>query len=203
MAQAMAQAWDRELARSAARMRRRLAVHPAEGPWQELRYWDPLPSAREFTHSMGSGRWEDRSRLNVPGPFYAGVTDDGLNGPYYLPRHVLSSDEHYEFVYRQPANPREVAGLVEIAAAEPQGGYAWDGDQHWTPEAVRQWWAGRASVRAWIAGELDDRRNEKEALRQYAAYLDDGLEDYLRGYLFWLTEHREPRTDEELPTLSL
>ncbi|WP_329536938.1 ferredoxin (plasmid) [Streptomyces sp. NBC_01450] len=199
----MEQAWDRELAHSAARMRRRLMAHPTEGRWQELRYWDPLPSARELTNSMGNGRWEYHSWLNVPGPFYAGVTDDGLNGPYYLPDHVLSSDEHYEFVYRQPANPREVAGLVEIAADEPQGGYAWDGDQQWTPEAVRQWWAGRESVRAWIAEELDDRQNEKEALHQYAAYLDDGLEDYLRGYLFWLIENREPRTDEELPTLSL
>ncbi len=82
---------------------------------------------------------------------------------------------------------------MEIAADEPFGGYAWDGDQRWTPEAVRLWWAGRESVRAWSAEELDDRPNEK----------DDGLEDYLRGYLFWLIENREPRTDEELPTLSL
>ncbi|WP_235583043.1 ferredoxin [Kitasatospora sp. Root107] len=197
----MGRTWQHTLEKAAAQMRERLTVHPTEGHWQELAYWDPLPSARELTDSMGYGRWEDRSWLNVPGPFYAGVTDTGLNGPYYLPEHVLSSDEHNEFVYRQPANPREVAGLVEIADDEPAGGYAWDGDQQWTPEAVRLWWAGREKVRAWIADELDDDQNESEALRRYAAYLDHGLEDYLRGYLFWLIKRREPRLGEELPTL--
>jgi hypothetical protein len=150
---------------------------------------------------MGNGRWEERSRLNVPGPFYAGETDDGLNGPYHLPEHVLSSDRRYEFVHRQPANPREVAGLVEIACEEPMGGYAWDGDEHWTPQAVRDWWDGREAIRAWIASEVEDDQNEPEALRRYAAYLGDGLENYLRGYLFWLLEKREPRMGEPLPTL--
>ncbi|WP_263974182.1 hypothetical protein [Streptomyces albicerus] len=41
----------------------------------------------------------------------------------------------------------------------------------------------------------------REARRRYAAYLDDGLDSYLRGYLFWLIEKREPRTGEPLPTL--
>ncbi|GAA4830169.1 hypothetical protein GCM10023235_78790 [Kitasatospora terrestris] len=191
-----------ELRQAAARMRGRLLLHPVEGRWQDLAYWDPLPTARDMAGSVGEGRWEDRSWLNVPGPFYAGVTDTGLNGPYYLPEHVLSSDEHYEFVYRQPANPREVAGLLEIAHSEPMGGYAWDGDQRWTPQAVREWWARRADVRDWITAELAaDDRNEPEALHRYAAYLEDGLETYLRGYLFWLTEGREPRLGEELPNL--
>lgn len=160
-----------------------------------------MPTAREFTDTVGNGRWEERSWLNVPGPFYAGETDDGLNGPYYLPEHVLSSDLHHEFVHRQQAGPREVAGLVEIAHGEPMGGYAWDGDDHWTPDAVREWWAGRGAVRAWITAELADDQNEPEALRRYAAYLDDGLENYLRGYLFWLIERREPRLGERLPLL--
>ncbi|MFE4393891.1 MULTISPECIES: ferredoxin [Streptomycetaceae] len=192
------------LRQAAARMRGRLLLHPVEGPWQELAYWDPLPTARELTDSVGYGRWEQRGRLNVPGPFYAGETDSGLNGPYYLPEHVLSDDRHCEFVHRQPVNPREVAALVEIAHDEPLGGYAWDGDLHWTPQAVRDWWARRDEVRAWIADELrlgDDSRNEPDALCQYAAHLDDGLEAYLRGYLFWLTEHREPRAGEALPEL--
>ncbi|HET6859956.1 MAG TPA: ferredoxin [Streptomyces sp.] len=182
-------------------MRVQLLAHPIEGRWEELAYWDPLPTARGLTDSMGNARWEHRSRLNVPGPFYAGETDDGGNGTYYLPDHVLAADDGHEFVYRQPANPREVAGLVEIAGGEPQGGYAWDGDRRWTPESVREWWAGRDAVRAWLAAQLDGDQNEKEPLGRYAAFLDDGLDQYLRGYLFWLIEGREPRTDEPLPTL--
>lgn len=163
-----------------------------------------LPSADDLhEQTVGDGRWEDRSRLNVPGPFYAGVTDDGLNGPYYLPEHVLLSDLNHECVFRQPTNPREVAALIEIAWLEPFGGYAWDGDQHWSPEAVRAWWADREFVRTWITTELADldSDNEPDALHAYAAYLDNGLEDYLRGYVFWLIEHREPRLGERLPTL--
>ncbi|WP_380280779.1 ferredoxin [Kitasatospora purpeofusca] len=195
-------AHERALRRCAAEMRARLLRHPVEGEWQDLAYWDPLPDAWRMASGSGNGRWEQRSWLNVPGPFYAGETDTGLNGPYYLPEHILSSDEDYEFVHRQPANPREVAALLEIADGEPQGGYACDGDEHWTPEAVRAWWARRDEVRAWIAAELQADRNDPEPLRQYAAHLDGGgLEAYLRGYLFWLTEHREPRLGEPLPQL--
>ncbi|MDJ0463999.1 hypothetical protein [Streptomyces sp. H27-C3] len=81
------------------------------GHWDEPAYWNPLPTVRRFTDTMGTGRWEDRSRLNVPGPFLAGETDDG--------------------------------------------------------------------------------QNEKKALQRYASFLDNGLEQYLRGCLFWLD--RGPR----------
>ncbi len=191
---------ERELRRAAARMRRRLRRHPVVGEWQQLAYWDPLPAARTLTDAVGNGSWAARSRLGVPGPFYAGETDTGLNGPYYLPEHVLS-DDGQEFVHRQPGNPRELAGLVEVAHDETLGGYGWDGDRHWTPAAVRAWWARRAEVRAWIAAELAADRNDPDALRAYAAYLDGGLEAYLRGYLFWLLEGREPGLGEPLPRL--
>ncbi|MFF7847651.1 hypothetical protein ACFZDF_08675 [Streptomyces sp. NPDC007910] len=37
--------------------------------------------------------------------------------------------------------------------------------------------------------------------RDFVAPIDDGLEDYLRGYLFWLEQRREPRDGEALPLL--
>lgn len=37
--------------------------------------------------------------------------------------------------------------------------------------------------------------------RDFVAHIDDGLEDYLRGYLFWLEQRREPRDGEALPLL--
>lgn len=183
-------------------MRERLLAYPVDGEWQDLAYWDPLPDARAMTDSVGDGRCEDRSRLSLPGPFYAGVTYCGLNGPYDLPEHVLLGDDQSEFVHRQPADPREVAALVEIAHGEPMGGYGWYGDRHWTPEAVREWWACRGEVREWTAEESKGGgANDPAALRRYAAYLDDGLEAYLRGYVFWLTEGRQPLRSESLPVL--
>ncbi|MFG2973405.1 hypothetical protein ACGFYY_10405 [Streptomyces sp. NPDC048331] len=38
-------------------------------------------------------------------------------------------------------------------------------------------------------------------LRDVVAYIDDGLEAYLRGYLFWLEQRREPLPGETLPRL--
>ncbi|MFD0634056.1 hypothetical protein ACFQ9X_23375 [Catenulispora yoronensis] len=38
-------------------------------------------------------------------------------------------------------------------------------------------------------------------LRDFVAYLDDGLEQYLRGYMFWLAEGREPRAGDSAPDL--
>lgn len=179
---------------------------PENGRWDEVAYWDPLPTARSITGDVGVATWEQRSWLNVPGPFYGGETDTGLYGPVYVPAHVLSSDEQYEFVYRQPLNARQVDDFMEAPGGEPMGGYAWDGDEHWTPESVRAWWRERGRVRAWIEAELAARQescNDEEPLRAYADHLDGGgLERYLRGYLYWLVEGREPTLDEELPALA-
>ncbi|MFD7904640.1 ferredoxin [Kitasatospora sp. NPDC059747] len=197
-------AFERELAEAKRRFDTDLLRFPVDGPWDEVAYWDPVPAVRVFG-GLGDGRWEDRSRLAVPGPVYAGETDTGLNGPYYLPAAVLSGEDGCEFVHRQPVNLREVAALAEVAACEPQGGYASDGDHHWTPESVRAWWRERGAVREWIAAELalgDAGQNEEAALRAYAEHLDGGgLEAYLRGYVYWLAEGREPLLGRPLPVL--
>lgn len=51
---------------------------------------------------------------------------------------------------------------------------------------------------------VSDRAGEREAAggaRAYAAYIGDGLAEYLRGYVFWLTEARPPGPGETLPSL--
>ncbi|CAM5435811.1 ferredoxin [Streptomyces tanashiensis] len=40
-----------------------------------------------------------------------------------------------------------------------------------------------------------------KGIGDFIAYIDDGLETYLRGYLFWLEQRREPRGGEALPRL--
>ncbi|MFJ2194270.1 hypothetical protein ACIOJE_41125, partial [Kitasatospora sp. NPDC087861] len=97
----------------------------------------------------------------------------------------------------------------------------WDGDDHWTPGTVREWWRDRSRVREWAlaiaadwgaATHADWGRNGSvkfqghyhDAARghlDFAAYIDDGLETYLRNYTFWLDQRRPPRSWEALPTL--
>ncbi|MFC0543660.1 hypothetical protein [Kutzneria chonburiensis] len=82
-------------------------------------------------------KWAERHWLNVPGPFYTGQTDNCWCARLHAPRHVLYGGDFYnEFVYRQPRTRDEVASLVTAAEQDPFDGYACDGDERWTPEAV-------------------------------------------------------------------
>jgi hypothetical protein len=85
-----------------------------------------------------------------------------------------------------------------LSRNDPFGGYACDGDDHWTLALVREWWAGRQRIAIWtrdvcrtwpVSGHADKRENVL-GLRDYASYLDNGLETYLREYGFWLDNHR-------------
>ncbi|MGV9268276.1 hypothetical protein ACWDRR_26835 [Kitasatospora sp. NPDC003701] len=76
----------------------------------------------------------------MPGPFYGGGTDNCLTGRIAAPGHVLYDGERFgEFVRRQPRNPAGTLLVVEAVDGDPWGGYGFDGDQHWTARAVREW----------------------------------------------------------------
>jgi hypothetical protein len=173
--------------------------------------WDPL-AALPSGEPSGSFRakWKERLWLNVPGPFYTGETDTCWTGRLSAPLHVAYGGEYFtEFVYRQPKTSTEVAALAEAAWADPFGGYACDGDQHWAPETVRAWWLDRARVEKHVAGllaswEVSPRSDEQEAcegLRDFLRYLTNGLEVDLRAYLFRLEQGRYPAADDRLPEL--
>ena len=75
---------------------------------------------------------------------------------------------------------------------------------HWSPATVRSWWQERRALEAWLEGRataLTTGIKESHAsrvgnsnqlfvelsnLRLWRAYVHDGLEDYLRGYIFLL-----------------
>ncbi|MEU4730354.1 ferredoxin [Streptomyces sp. NPDC023588] len=183
-------------------------------------YWDPMPTAHALALSDASrrfptftGKWAERNWRNVPGPFYGADTDCMEMGRCEAPHHVAYDGEH-EFVFRQPGNAAETRRLVAAAELELYSGYAMDGDEHWTPEAVRDWWRNRGRVRDWAvaaaaewAGYDEDPRyaaHHHEAAqghRDFVAHIDGGLEAYLRGYVFWLEQRREPARGEALPDL--
>ncbi|NUT06613.1 MAG: ferredoxin [Hamadaea sp.] len=156
------------------------------------------------------GEWDRRDWRNVPGPFYGAETDSCWMGRLIAPDNVLYEDDYgSEVVFRQPRNPHEVHLVLSAAWNDPFGGYACDGDDHWTATLVREWWADRPRLvtwirdleRRWSASERDDERDNALALRGYADYLHHGLEEYLRNYVFWLEHRRPPRPDEALPDL--
>ncbi|WP_405790330.1 ferredoxin [Streptomyces sp. NBC_00029] len=182
-------------------------------------YWDPLPTARALAAAdarfpVFQGRWADRNWRNVPGPFYGADTDCMMMGRLEAPHHIAYDGER-EFVFRQPVTAEETGAFVHGAGLELYTAYACDGDDHWTVESVRDWWADRGRVREWAVAigagwaaydpESPYSGHYREAAqghRDFVAYIDDGgLEAYLRGYLFWLEHLFEPGPGQALPAL--
>jgi hypothetical protein len=57
-------------------------------------YFDPVPLLGDARAEF-QGRWTDRNWLNVPGPFYGAVTDNGCTGRIHAPALVLYEGEHF------------------------------------------------------------------------------------------------------------
>ncbi|MEK2488268.1 hypothetical protein WN990_01775 [Kitasatospora purpeofusca] len=184
-------------------------------------YWDPLPTARRLLAKNPSlahfgGVWEGLNWRNVPGPFYGADTDSMQMGRLDAPFHIAYDDEFgplvgQEFVYRQPTDAAQTFDLIN-GCFFGHGGFAMDGDEHWTDASVREWWQERGRVREWaittsdrwsrVGGQYREHyRDAAQGLRSYLAHLDGGLNEYLRGYLFHLAEGRSPLPGEARPEL--
>lgn len=176
--------------------------------------WDPVAELTdEERKNFGTfGEGHERLWLNVPGPFYTGMTDNCWTGRMEAPANVLYAAESAyctEYVFRQPRNPAEVRAVVEAAWADPVGEYFCDGDRWWTPAAVRRWWAERGRVEEHLVLTLAEYadsvhpadRDAAEGAREFRAYLEGGLAADLRAYLFRLEEGRYPGAGARLPEL--
>jgi hypothetical protein len=180
-------------------------------------YWDPVPHidavVAALPHELRfGGEWQDRNRLNVPGPFFAAGTDNCWVGRLHAPRHILYGDEdgfESEFVYRQPRDASELRVVLRGMSDDPTNGWARDGDAHWTPALIREWWHDRARVQEWLTGRLatwadsDDPqyREAAEGLRDYRAYLDRELAGHLQAYAYFLDNGTAPSPADRLPAL--
>ncbi|MYV67068.1 hypothetical protein GT043_14230 [Streptomyces sp. SID2131] len=99
--------------------------------------------------------------------------------------------------------------MVDAAEAEAFSGYGCDGDTHWTPSAVREWWRDRGRIAEyladrwsdWEADDLKAGQGVAAAALEYADYLGGELASHLRVYLFWLEERRSPTGADRLPQL--
>ncbi|MCX2947243.1 hypothetical protein [Lentzea sp. NEAU-D7] len=157
-----------------------------------------------------SDNWADKHWLNVPGPFYTGQTDNCWTGRLHAPRHILYGGDFYnEFVYRQPRTKAEIECVHVAAAQDPFGGYADDGNERWTPEAVRSWWGGRAQVEEhvtallaeWAASSKQDEVEAADGARDFLSYLAGDLEADLRAYVFRLERGYYPGPGDRVPLL--
>ncbi|ACU73011.1 hypothetical protein Caci_4147 [Catenulispora acidiphila DSM 44928] len=187
-----------------------------------ITYWNPLPTARRLVDTDDrdpfTGKWAERKPRNVPGPFYSASTDSLQTGRLDAPDHIAYDDDlgggfGWEFVYRQPVNAAGTEAVVNAARLELYSGYACDGDDHWTVEAVRDWWRERGEIRAWavdLAVQWEANAHPKyrghyhdaaHGLREFIAFIDDGLDRYLRGYMFWLAEGCSPEAGRLTPDL--
>ncbi|MEV6964419.1 hypothetical protein AB0M47_04825 [Hamadaea sp. NPDC051192] len=189
-----------------------------------VRYWDPMPhldaaissllphGLRPSRDDFLKGVWGERNWRNVPGPFYGAMTDNCWVGRLHAPQHVLYGDDieyEQEFLYRQPQTVEELRDVVVAMQQDPWAGWACDGDAQWSPSLVRGWWRERERLREWITVKhgqwsASTRADEREAaggLRDYLAYVEGGLADYLRAYMYFLDSGASPAPGERVPEL--
>jgi hypothetical protein len=187
-------------------------------------YWDPMQHINAVFAAQPQdglwpgrdatfqGKWSERNWRNVPGSFYGAMTDNCWVGRLHAPRHVLYGDDidyEQEFLYRQPRSIEELRAVIVAAQEDPWAGWSCDGDAHWTPALVRQWWRDRARLREWITTKHrrwsdSDRADEREAamgLADYLAYLDGALQGHLQIYSYFLDNRISPAQGDRLPAL--
>jgi hypothetical protein len=174
--------------------------------------------------------WGDKNWLNVPGPFYTGLTDNCYTGIPAAPYSVMIDLEGREFVYRQPRLYIEVHNLLTAAEMDPFEGYGWDGNHHWTLSLIREWWQRRDEfiaqlsqikdkVNSVIAHHSDERNyygssviyskedflidglRHRIAISQCESFWREGLESYLRLYAFFIDTGKLPNESDTLPDL--
>lgn len=141
------------------------------------------------------GQWRDRRWMNTPGPIYTGKSDFVLMGPTIASNFVALDDEQVDVVFRQPVTEADLGEVLQAADSDPFGGYACDGNTHWTIGDVREWWHRVPEIRRHIEDHLLNdtwyqHPSEVPMLRRigqaWAAFLDTDAEPYARTYCHFL-----------------
>jgi len=156
-----------------------------------------------------TGEWKDHRWMNTPGPFYTGQADFVLMGPTCSPDYVALDDEMVDIVFLQPITIVDFDAVMEAADCDPFGGYACDGNEHWTVEALREWWRRVPEIRehitthllvpGWYSHPRDPLVNRVGAA--WLRFLDEDAMAWGREYSFFLDSARWPEEDEALPDL--
>lgn len=157
------------------------------------------------------GVFAERHPLNVPGPFYAAQTDTCCCGPVEAPDNVLHDEAGLEFVWRQPRGDAEVQAVTLAAETDPFLGYGRDGDEHWTPQLIADWWSelparqeqvDRVLSSPLVMGNVPHDLLVEQARSEWVRYwASPSLLEDLRRYAFHQDQGRWPHPHEALPMI--
>lgn len=162
-----------------------------------LHFRDPSSVHNDF---LDNNYWAARHPFNFPGPFYTGESDTCGTGIVEAPSNVANDDYCCEYVFKQPTNYYDFLCVLNAAAVEVIDSYSSNGNEHWTYEACREWWRGRAVVMRHLTRPEVITRNDGQA-QLYLDYLNGKAEIDLRRYCFFLLHGVYPDDHAVLPEL--
>lgn len=158
--------------------------------------------------------WPNKYWKNIPGPFYSTTPNlMSLNVAHEAQGHIFY-DETCEFYWRQPYTYCEYEQCLWAMCCDEIDSYGIDGNEHWTPQLVAEWWGRRGELLDWAsglkasAGENDcefwgrfSEMSDREYLARYIEFIEDEAEEYLRSYIFMLAEGRAAQSGDSLPMI--
>lgn len=146
--------------------------------------------------------WAEKHPFNIPGPFFTADTTNCGTGRPEAADNVMYDADGYEYIYRQPSNYHELIQVLNASAVEICGGYSCYGNQRWTYDSCKEWWANRADMIIQLNDPKVDKTNEGN-IHLYIDYLSTSAELDLRRYCFFLLNKYYPAEDNlDLPALS-
>lgn len=159
-----------------------------------------VPDSKRNTF-LNNSHWQEKHPFNFPGPFYTGYSDSCGTGVCEAPQNVMNDANCCEYIFRQPKDFTELLRVLDAAEAEVLDSYSSNGNDHWTYEACKEWWASRQEIIAALRDEELISMNNGQA-QLYINYLNGEAESDLRRYCYFLIHGSYP-VDENavLPSL--
>jgi hypothetical protein len=168
------------------------------------------PSLESVESLVFQAKWNDKSWLNTPGPFYGANTDSCGTGPIHAPYNSGLDREDLEYIFKQPSNVEELRDVVTAAKVNVLSGYGCDGDSHWTMVLIQEWWERRQQLLQVCLGSkflsIDLASSPDPLARVYRRnaryrlqYVRTELADYLGAYSFFIEEGRLPNESDTMP----
>lgn len=131
------------------------------------------------------GDWDSRTFHSVPGLVWTISSDTCMTGRPSAPKNIAYDDLGREFVFRQPANEFELAGVMSADSEEVFACYRFDGLERCTVQAVDAWFEDHTLIIGWLRHSLTtvDDGETRDSLSVANEYLtSDALRDYVAAF---------------------